>query len=191
MRASWIFNLKKLLQSTGLATPENEGKKANHVDIFLKSFRQQHKNASRLSKDDLANFFFQIQKAKCDKNVLFLKRFLMPEIFQKFHSFVKECEQDALALEINCVKFKSFMIHSPDRPSTGEQRVHLLLEYSLQECWSDLRSPFQKDQFHDLVEIWELLYSERENKFYLYWIYDLNEVSEQEVEHLFASLKAA
>ncbi len=191
MRASWIFKLKKLLQTPATSGPDQVAPEPQPTKSFLKTFRQLHKNSSRYSKDELANFFFQVQKAKCERNVLFLKRFLMPEVYQKFQKFVTECEQDALELEINCVKFKNFLIHSPDGPPTGQKRIYILLEYSLQECWSDLRSNFKKDQFHDVIEVWELLYSEQENKFYLYWIYNLEEASDLEMEHLFESLKAA
>ncbi|MFN7904950.1 MAG: hypothetical protein ACK5P5_07175 [Pseudobdellovibrionaceae bacterium] len=191
MSASWIFNLKKLLQ----AKPENSKSATNsnpiQVQSFLQKFRSKHKNSGHFSKDELAQFFFQIQKAKCDQNVIFLKRHLMPDIYKKMNAFVQECKVDSLKLELKGVKFKNFQIHSPRAPSTGAHCIHLLLEYSVQECWSDLRSKFQKEQFRDLAEVWELLYSEKENKFYLFWIYDLSGVTSPEIEHLADSLKAA
>lgn len=115
----------------------------------------------------------------------------MPEMFKKMNAFVQECADDSLKLQINSIKFKSFLIHSPNSPTTGEQRIYLLLEYSLQELWQDLRSDFQKEHFHDIQEIWELLYSETENRFYLYWVYDLSSIDNLEIIHLKDGLKAA
>lgn len=191
MRASWIFNLKKIFQSNSVITAEEPAAAPEEITAFIQTFRRTHKNSSQFPKETLAQFFFQVQKAKCEQNVIFLKRHLMPDMFCKIHDFINECSQDDFRLEIKSVKFKNFLIHSPLEPTTGDQRIHLLLEYSQQECWRDLKSAFQKDHFHDVIEVWELLHSEVEDKFYLYWIYDLSATNPSEINHLFDSLNAA
>jgi hypothetical protein len=191
MSASWILNLKKMFLSKAAAEGEESPHAHEEIALFIQNFKRTHKNSSRFSKETLAQFFFQVKKAKCDKNVIFLKRHLMPEMFGKANDFIKECTQDDIQFEVKSIKFKNFLIHSPAEPTTGDQRIHLLLEYSQQECWSDLRSTFQKEQFHDIIEVWELLHSEIENKFYLYWVYDLSSINISEVDHLVESLNAA